>query len=87
MMFDAQMIDERLEDVVQPRIERKEPAILGELPPLGGLPAQGKKRRLVAIQRFGVLTANDSSTEIRILPSAVTLDAFQSSFSSALRPT
>ena len=57
MVLDAEMVDQRLHDVIQARIQRKQPGIFRQLAALGGVAVQRQHRRLVAFERFGVLAA------------------------------
>src|SRR5205823_4494065 len=56
VMLDAQMIDQRLEHLVQPRFQKKYPAILCDLPPLGRLFAEREQRSLKTLGGLGVLS-------------------------------
>jgi hypothetical protein len=80
------MIDQRLEHLVQPRFQKKYPAILRDLPPLGRLFAEREQRRLKTLGGLASCPENESSAVTRKLASATVLEAFQISFSSSLTP-
>src|SRR3989304_2426668 len=56
MMFDTEVVDQHLEDINEPRVEGKNPAVLRQLPALGRVLVQGQQRGFVTLDRFGVVS-------------------------------
>src|SRR3972149_11366561 len=56
MMFDTEVVDQHLEDVNEPRVEGKNPAIMYRRPARGRVFIEGQQRGFVTLDRFRVVS-------------------------------